>query len=332
MPANLTAQYRKAEEAYRRATTPEEELECLQVMLRELPKHKGTDKLQADLKHKISRLRKEIAAAPKAKRAGLRIPHQGAGRVILLGAPNCGKSQFVATMTRAEPEVANYPFTTGRPLPAMMPYEDITIQLIDTPPVTADVMDSDLQGLVRGADLALLFLDLGSDDGLADCRTVLDRFEETKTRLGRETYLDQDDLGRSYTRTFLVLNKTDLEDAELRLQLFCDQAQGGGLPDFERFSIAATDAESAAPLAQAIFDALDVIRVYTKTPTARQPDFEKPYTIRRGGTLGDFAALVHKDFAEKLKFARVWGSHVHDGTNVKSDYVLHDKDIVELHI
>jgi ribosome-interacting GTPase 1 len=235
-------------------------------------------------------------------------------------------------MTRAEPEVADYPFTTQRPFPAMVPYEDVTIQLIDTPPITADVMDADLLGLVRGADLALLFLDLGSDDGLADCRAVIERFAETKTRLGRESHLDEEDLGRSYTKTFLVLNKTDLEDAELRLQLFSDQSQGGGLPDFERFSIAATDAESAAPLVEAIFHALDVIRVYTKTPSAKEPDFDKPYTIRRGATLGDFAALVHKDFAEKLKFAKVWGSHVHDGTNVKSDYVLHDQDIVELHI
>jgi ribosome-interacting GTPase 1 len=72
--------------------------------------------------------------------------------------------------------------------------------------------------------------------------------------------------------------------------------------------------------------------VYSKLPTAKEADRERPFTIKRGGTLLDVAGLVHKDFLEKLKFARVWGSAVHDGTQVKGDYVLHDKDVVELHM
>jgi ribosome-interacting GTPase 1 len=297
-------------------------------MLRELPKHKGTDKLQADLKQKISRLKKDLAAGPKQRRSGgLRIPRQGAGRVILLGSPNSGKSQFVATMTRAEPEIADYPFTTREAGPAMMPFEDVLIQLIDTPPVTRDVLDPNLFGLVRGADLALLFLDLGADDGLADCREVIARFEESRTRLGRSTHLDEDDVGLAFTQTFLVASKIDLPDAELRLDLFREQ----GLPDFECFLLSATDPKSTAPLCQAIFAALDVVRVYTKLPTAKAPDFDKPFTIRRGGTLGDIAAQIHKDMADKLKFAKVWGAQVHDGTAVKPDYVLCDKDVIELH-
>lgn len=328
MPANLTQQYLKAEKAYRSAQAPDEELEGLQTMLRELPKHKGTDKLQADLKQKISRLKKDLAAAPKHRRsAGLRIPRQGAGRVILLGSPNSGKSQFVATTTRAEPEVADYPFTTRESRPAMMPFEDVLIQIIDTPPVTEDALDAGLHGLVRGADLALLFLDLGADDGLATCRQVIARFAETRTRLGRSTHLDENDVGLSFTKTFLVANKIDQPDAALRLELF----QEAGLPDFECFHISAIDADSIESLCPAIFAALDVVRVYTKLPTAKEPDFEKPFTIRRGGTLGDIAAQIHKDMAEKLKFAKVWGTQVHDGTTVKPDYVLGDKDIVELH-
>ncbi len=164
MPANLTQQYLKAEAEYRRASTPEEELDCLQVMLRELPKHKGTDKLQAELKQKISKLKKELQQPREARRGGgVRIPRQGAGRCVILGGPNAGKSQLMRSLTRATPEVALYPFTTIQPLPGMMPWQDVMVQLIDTPPITADFFDPVTQGLVRGADLALLMVDLGAD-------------------------------------------------------------------------------------------------------------------------------------------------------------------------
>ena len=114
MPANLTPQYLKAEQAYRRASSPEEELECLQVMLRELPKHKGTDKLNAELKQKISKAKKELQQGKSTGRrtGGLRLPRQGAGRAVIIGAPNTGKSQLLASLTRATPEIAPYPFCT----------------------------------------------------------------------------------------------------------------------------------------------------------------------------------------------------------------------------
>lgn len=329
MPANLTHQYRKAEEDYRRATTPEEELQCLQVMLRELPKHKGTDKLQADLKQKISQAKKDCDSQKAGKKGqSFRIVRQGAGRVVLIGGPNSGKSQFVRTVTRAHPEVAEYPFTTREPAPAMMPWQDVLIQLIDTPPITRDVLNPNLQGLVRGADLALLFVDLGSDDGIEEATDVVARFAETKTRLGRISYLDEDDVGLSFTRTLLVPNKIDLDDAPLRLELMHEETEF----DFAEYVISATVGSGIDTLKDAIFRALDVVRVYTKLPTAKEPDYERPFTVRRGGTLGDIAALVHRDFAEKLKFARVWGSAVHDGTTVKADYVVNDKDVVELHV
>jgi hypothetical protein len=330
MPANLTQQYLKAEEEYRRAATPEEELRCLQVMLRELPKHKGTDKLQADLKAKISAAKKEAEQQHKtAKRGGggFRLPRQGAGRAVIIGGPNAGKSQLLRSLTRATPEVAPYPFTTHEPIPGMMPFEDVNVQLVDTPPITKDVFDPNTQGLIRGADLVLLMVDLGSDDGVEQLQEVLDRLAQTKTRLARESSLDEEDVGLSYTRTFLVLNKIDLPEAADRralLKEFCPT-------DFREFAISAEHGTGLEDLRAEIYQSLDVVRVYTKLPTAKEPDYEKPFTIRRGGTLLEIAEQVHKDFAQNLKFARVWGNQVHDGTQVKGDYVLHDKDIVELH-
>jgi hypothetical protein len=330
MPANLTAQYLKAEEEYRRATSVEDELKWLQVMLAEIPKHKGTDKLQADIKAKISKAKKELLAEKRAgrKSRGVRIPRQGAGTAVIIGGPNAGKSMLLKRFTRANPEVAPYPFTTRAPMPGMMPWQDVFVQLVDTPPITADYMEPYVQGLVRGAELALLMVDLGSDSGVEQCQEVLDRFAGGKTRLGKTSLLDEEDIGVSYTRTFVVPNKIDLPEAAERLELFHDLCP----LDFPEYVISAERGTGLEALREAIYGAMDVVRVYSKLPSAREPDLERPFTLRRGSTVLDMAAQVHKDFIDGLKFARVWGSAVHDGTVVKGDYVLRDKDIVELHV
>ncbi|MEN6451596.1 MAG: GTPase [Thermoguttaceae bacterium] len=328
MPANLTPQYLKAEEEYRRATTPEEELACLQVMLKEIPKHKGTDHLQADLKAKVAKLKKELVAEKSAgKPHGLRIPRQGAGVAILLGGPNAGKSQLVASLTRATPEVAPYPFTTTAPAPAMMPFEDVSVQLIDTPPITADYMETHLQGLIRAADLALLMVDLESDSGIEQCQEVLDRLSHTKTRLAAKSSLDEQDVGLSYTQTFLVPNKIDAEGAAERLELLHELIPLG----FTEYVVSAKHGTGLETLREAIYRSLDVVRVYSKLPAAKEADRQRPFTLRRGSQLIEMAGMVHKDFLSTLKFARVWGAAVHDGTQVKGDYVLQDQDVVELH-
>ncbi len=330
MAANLTPQYLKAEEQYRRAASKEEELRWLEVMLREMPKHKASEKLQMDLKTKISRTRKEMESEKKSgvgKAVGVKIPRQGAGTVIVLGGPNAGKSQLLASLTRATPEVAAYPFTTRTPLPGMMPWEDVMVQLIDTPPITRDVFEPYMQGLIRSADVALLLVDLADDDGVEHLQNLLAVLGETKTRLGKSSFLDEEDVGLSYTRTLVVPNKIDAPDAAERLELLHELCP----LDFPEYVISAQQGTGLNELKNAIFQALDVIRVYTKNPKAKTADFDRPFTVRHGGTVLDVAELVHKDLAASFKFARVWGHGVHDGTQVKGDHVLHDRDIVELH-
>ena len=330
MPANLTQQYLKAEEAYRRATTVDEELKCLQVMLQEIPKHKGTDHLQAMLKGKISKAKKDLVTEKSSGKGarGLRIPRQGAGTAIVLGGPNSGKSRLVAALTNASREVAAYPFTTTVPAPAMMPWEDVTVQLIDTPPITADYVETHLHGLIRSADLALLVVNLELDEGIEQVQDVLDRLSTTKTRLATTSYMDEEDVGLFHTQTFLVPNKIDAPDATKRLELLHELCP----TDFRRFVVSAEQGTGLEPLRTAIYEAMDVVRVYTKLPSAKQADLQRPFTVRRGSTLLEMAAQVHKDYVEGLKFARVWGTAVHDATTVKGDYVLSDKDIVELHL
>jgi ribosome-interacting GTPase 1 len=331
MPANLTPQYKKAEEQYRRAQTPDEELRCLELMLREIPKHKGTDKLQAELKAKISKAKQETEHAKKVGKKGHHGPHiqrQGAGRAIILGGANVGKSQLLARITRATPEIAPYPFTTREPQPGMMPWEDVMVQLIDTPPITADVFDANLLGLIRGSDLALLMFDASADDGIDALQAVLDRLNQTKTRLAKESYLDEEDVGLSFTETFLIYNKMDLPGAEERIALlkeFCPF-------DFREFRISAEHGTGLEELRADVYKALDVVRVYTKLPTKKEADYDKPFTLKRGGTLLDVAELVHRDMAANFKYARVWGAAVlAPGTQMKGDYVIHDKDVVEIH-
>lgn len=360
MPANLTQQYLKAEDAYRHAGSPEEEYRCLQIMLQEIPKHKGTDHLQAQLKAKIAESKKEIDLnRTSGKKGGVsfKIPRQGAGTVIVLGGPNAGKSQLLKSLSKAQPEVANYPFTTKVPAPGMMPWEDVFVQLIDTPPITRDFIDPYTYGLIRGAETVVFMVDLGSDDGLDSAFDVLDRLQKSKTRLGTLTHLDEEDIGVSLTRTFLVFNKMDAPEAADRLEMFWELLpQEYNLSNWATFKISAdpelaiNDGKYGAPanleedllpvrdasglelLRDAVYRSLDVIRVYTKLPTKKEADMDRPFTIRRGETLLDLAGLIHKDYMEKLKFARIWGAQVHDGTPVKGDYVLVDGDIVELHM
>src|SRR5215469_1391479 len=168
MAANLTPQYLEAEADYKKAQTAEERLECLKKMYALLPKHKASEKLQADLKTRMSDLKKEIEQARKQpKKVGVshKIPKQGAGQYILLGAPNSGKSRLLSRLTRATPEVAAYPFTTHEPHVGMSEWEDVRIQLIDTPPITADYLEGYLSSMVRSADAALLLVDLAEEDG-----------------------------------------------------------------------------------------------------------------------------------------------------------------------
>ncbi len=331
MPANLTPQYKKAEEQYRRAQTPDEELRCLELMLREIPKHKGTDKLQAELKAKISKAKAETEHAKKVGKKGHHGPHiqrQGAGRAIILGGANVGKSTLLARLTRATPEIAPYPFTTREPQPGMMPWEDVMVQLIDTPPITADVFDANVLGLIRGSDLALLMFDAGADDGIDALQAVLDQLKQTKTRLAKESYLDEEDVGLSFTETFLINNKMDLPGAEERIALlkeFCPL-------DFQAFRISAEHGAGLEELRNAIYQALDVVRVYTKLPTKKEADYDKPFTLKRGGTLLEVAELVHRDMAANFKYARVWGTAMlSPGAQMKGDYIVHDKDVVEIH-
>lgn len=329
MAANLTPQYLEAEAEYKQAKSADEKLTCLKKMFSLLPKHKASEKLQAELKTRMSDLRKEIErerSAPK-KAAGVshRIPKQGAGQYVLLGAPNVGKSRLLTRLTRATPEVASYPFTTREPHAGMMDWHDVRVQLIDTPPVTADYLESYLAGMAASGDAAMLLVDLGDDDGPLAAQAVIDRLAPARVILSGTG--QSDDPAATGTKTLLVANKIDLPGAadrlELTRELFGDR--------FPVHVISVETGQGLEELRDAAYRFLNVIRVYSKQP-GKPPDMSSPFTCPAGSTVLELASIVHRDFVEGLKFARIWGTGVYDGQTVKRDHILHDKDVVELHL
>jgi ribosome-interacting GTPase 1 len=331
MPANLTPEYLTAEQRYRQASSPQERLEALEEMLRTVPKHKGTEKLQADIKRKIARLRQEMQTRRGGARAQpfFHVPREGAGQVVLVGPPNCGKSSLLAALTNASPEVAPYPMTTRVPQPGMMAFENVQVQLVDTPPVCQEFNEGWLYGLIRGADAAVLVLDT-SDDGILYLEDALRLLPENRVFLVAEDAEVSDDpsLPRgAHKRTVVVANKWDLPRARDNLAVLTELV-GPRLPGVP-LPVSAVRGDGLDVLRQRIFRALHKIRVYSKPP-GRRPDLDAPFVLPRGATVRDAAEVIHKELAENLKYARLWGRG-YQGQMVGRDHVLEDGDVLELH-
>lgn len=330
MPANLTAQYKAAEERFRRASGYEEKVDALREMLALLPKHKGTEKLQADLRRRMAKLEDEGAHVAKSGHRGPEPGHvkrEGAGQWVMLGPPNAGKSSLLKALTHAHPEIAEYPFTTRVPQPGMVPFEDVQVQLVDTPAVAAGHAEAYLPNLARGADGILLVLDVAADDVDAAWRALEEVLE--RARLWPQGRPLPEDASPLLARKPIVVlaNKCDL-DPDGTFSGLAQETVGGDVP-FLRVSVASGEGLDALPAL--LFRELRRIRVHTKEPGHR-PDAGKPFVLGEGATVEDLARLVHADLASRLRFARIWGNHARfDGQQVDRHHPLADGDVVELH-
>ena len=339
MPTNVTADYKKAEDAFRKAREPRERLECLREMMRTIPKHKGTEHLQADIKSRIKQLTEELSAPKKGgKRSGPShvVRPDGAAQIALLGPPNAGKSSLHARLTKSRTEIGPYPFTTQLPVPGMLPFEDIYFQLVDLPPVSADFMEPWLVATLQPTDAAMLVVDLDDPASLEHVPALIARLAERKIHLrarwpGLASDPDEPETGVDPFRldlpTLLVANKSDLDPDPDEVAVL-EELLGLRFP---ALTVSAKTGAGLDELGPFLFRALEVVRVYTKSP-GKPADTDKPFTVRRGDTVLDVARLVHREIADGLRFARMWGRNVYDGQQTGPEHPVEDGDVVELHL
>lgn len=315
MPANLPPTYYKLKHEHEAAKTDAERLVLLEEMLRIVPKHKGSEKVVADLRRRIARIKKGAAATggKKGARKGYseHIPKQGAGQIVLLGPPNGGKSQILAAFTKAKPAVSPTPYTTTAPLVGMLPYENIQFQLIDTPSLLPDFVSPTVLTLARNAELVLIVLSLASDELLDDLEMVL-------------AVLDEAGIGEE--KPLVVANQLDATDADARLEIL-SEFYGQSV---QLYPISAQTGAGKEDLLKALYGALDILRIYPKAP-GKPIERDAPIVLPVGATVLDAATGLHKDFAE-FRFARIWGPHWHDGQPVSRNDAVYDGDVVEFHL
>ncbi len=328
MPANLPPDYFEAEKRYREAKTPETKIEHLEEMLMIMPKHKGTDKLRADLRRRISKLKIQS----QQKKAGSRretaysIEREGAAQIAVVGPPNVGKSSLIAALTNASPEVADYPHSTWRPTPGMAPFENIQFQILDTPPLASEYVEPLLGDLLRRIDILILLLDLHADP--------LQQYEDSigglaAWRIYPEGLAIPADLKKPpfVKKALVVVNKMDDAADEEDYQVFLELSE----MELPCLPISALTKRNLEALMEKIYQTADIIRVYTKSP-GKEPDLKSPFVLPKESTLDILANKIHKDFAEKMKYAKIWGKAVFDGQLAQRDYVLQEGDIVEMHL
>ena len=326
MPANLTPEYMKAEKWYKSATSTDEKILALERMLAVIPKHKGTDHLKADLRKKLSKLKD---AGTQKKSGGthvdvFHVPRSGAGQIVLIGTPNCGKSSIVAALTNAKVNVADFPFATSTPAPGMVTFEDVKIELVDMPPITADYSAPGQVGTYRNCDIIAIVIDL-SGDVLDQIGVCMDFLESRSLLIGSGTPAHDSQGNALGKKAFCICTKSDIAEPGA-LESLKDLIEH----PFEFVEISTNTGEGLDELAAMFFRLLDIIRVYAKPP-GKPPDMTDPFTLPAGSTVTDLAYVVHRQLAQKLKSARIWGTGVHDGQNAQRNHILSDKDIIELH-
>ncbi len=195
MPVNVTPEYLKAEDAYKSAKNPKEKLIALELMLSTIPKHKGTEKMQLQIKRNLSKLKKEVEKEKELKKGGsggtsFFVRKEGAAQVALAGLPNSGKSTILNKLTGRDVDIGHYAFTTVKPTPAMLQYKDIQIQLVDMPGLIEGVslgkgMGGPLISAIRAVDVIVIIVDL-SVDPLKDLELILRELEAKGLRINKK--------------------------------------------------------------------------------------------------------------------------------------------------
>ncbi len=328
MPANLPPEYFEAEKIYRAAKSAPEKIAALEAMLSAMPKHKGTDRLRAELTGRIAKFSEEAQRKPTL---GRRAPSwyvrkEGAGQAVLVGLPNVGKSQLLDSLTEASPEIADYPFTTHTTMLGMVRLENIQIQLVDMPPLVQRSIYSWVPLILRNADVLLVVVDL-SHSPLEQMEAIFDELSRLRIRPVWRAPEEGSEESAVQKKFLLVGNKRDLEGSGDNYQLLKMKYAS----EFPTLAVSAKEEVGLEELKQELYRVLDIIRVYTKAPNEK-PDFSDPIILKKGSTIEDAAESIHKDLRRNLKYAQIWGSGKFSGQRVKRHYTPENGDVIELHV
>ncbi len=328
MPANLTPQYLEAETTFKQAKTVPEKIQALEIMMAVIPKHKGTEKIRGQLKSRMAKLKEELQRRPTLGRAeqAYNIKREGAAQVVLLGLPNSGKSSLFSQVTHAFSEVAEYPFTTQKPIPGMMKFENIQIQLVDIPPIQLDHIEPGLSNLIRNTDALLLIVDL-TEDPVFQMEILQEELKQMKIEVVGKGPIPSLEGGWVSQKALLLGNKCDVSNAMEGYRIFETRFRD----IFPILPISAKEGMNCEELKKEVYQLLDIIRIYTKAP-GEEPDLTEPVVLKKGSTVGDVALSIHKDFFAKLRYAKIWGSGKFGGQMVKRDHQVNEGDVIELHI
>jgi hypothetical protein len=190
----------------------------------------------------------------------------------------------------------------------MMPYENILIQLIDTPPLTKESSPSWLKAIVKEADVLVAVFDLTKENinrNIRDFKEILDNW-----RLGDK-------------KIIFLGNKIDLEAAKENLKKRETQ--------YEIKPISCSQKIGLEELKKEIFDLLEIVRVYTKSRNRPEPDFSHPFIMKRGEKLITLASQIHHDLLPSFKYAKLFKKNTKNPQIVGKDYILQDDDVVEIY-
>ena len=391
MPTNLPPEAKDKWAEVEATNDPKLKLQKYQEFLSAVPQHKGTLKLRGQVKKQMANIRKDLDEK-RAKRVGLRsggpkffVEKEGSAQIALVGMTNVGKSSLLAAMTNARVDVSPVPYTSRDPVPSIMQYKDIQLQIVETPAMTEGAADGKLWGAqtiscARNADGLILMVDLSSDP-IAQLELVQSELEKSRIATSKpkgKVEIDRKHTGaalrivlvgklidcdmheveetlRSYrindaivkisgevtlddiedaifqTTTFkptlIVANKLDVKGAETNLRTL-EKYMQGKLPII---GISCEYRRGLEKLGEALFKTMEIIRIYTKEPSKREPS-NKPFTLRKGATVQDLAKSIHGEFIKNFAYARVWAKRlVFSPQKVGLTFALEDGDIVEIH-
>ena len=290
-----------------------------------MPKHKGTDHLLADLRAKISRLRKEGTKKPVVSRFNpYAVERDDCPQIMMVGPPNSGKSSLLNNLTGAASEVADYPHSTVKPSPGILRGDNYRFQLVDLPPVMGDSMEGWMGDLLRHADGMIIVLDVSNKETLEVMENVLKAIDRANIYLSG--LVDGDPpLGTITQKAMVALNKVDSSNPEVLGLLKVEFMNRFRM--VETSSVIGVNKEYFAGV---LAEISGFMRVFTKIP-GKKADLVEPYIVKEGITVLEMAGIIHREMSENFQYARIWGENYHDGQRVGKEHILFDGDIVEMH-